>query len=34
MGIFPLVISRDLALALTILGVATTLLMYRVRTLR
>lgn len=34
LGIFPLIISNDLALALTILGVATNLLMYRVRTFR
>ncbi len=34
LGVFPLVISRQLALALTILGVATNCLLYRVRTLR
>lgn len=34
LGVFPLVISGDLAIALTILGVTTCALMYRVRTFR
>ena len=34
LGIFPLIISPDLAIALSVLGVAACSVMYRVRTIR